>query len=238
MLSPRNHARDNPSLPKPLEEPSLLELLPRLRTRAANKDPKDGDGLSAATAGDSVSASPENRREVLAVAAAALLRQGNAAGVKTAGISTTLAEGRDGGLKTTKQYEAAKAHQHQRQTWGGSYTAAGTPAAASRAATTTTRATYSGSSTERCSPNGEEEVEGDFASGPDWGRTNSFGGDDALKPPSRGNTPLDTMGAPTPLLDAEAAAACLPAFPTFYAAQQLAGAATRAVPLHELELPA
>lgn len=233
----RNHARDNPSLPKPLEEPSLIELLPRLRTRAANKGAKDDDGLSAASASKSVPASPKNRESALAVATAALLGQGNPANVKAAGIATTLAEGRETGATAPKQYETAKAHQQQQQTWGGSYTAAGTPAAASRAATTTTRATYSGSSTERCNPNGEEEVDGDFASGTDWGRKNSFGGDDALNPPSRGGTPFDTMWVPTPLLDAEAAAACLPAFPTFYAAQQLAGAVTGAVPLHDLELP-
>ncbi|OEH79556.1 pumilio-family RNA binding repeat domain-containing protein [Cyclospora cayetanensis] len=150
----RSHARENPSLPKPLEEPSLLDLFPRLRSRGANKAPKEGDNLSA-----------------VAAAAAA--------------------------------------------------TGEGLP----------TGATYSGSSTERCTPNGDEEAEADFVPASDWTRKNSLSGEEALSALSRGRSCQQSGlgGPPLSRLYAEGTSpANRASLPAFYSAQQLASAAAAA----------
>lgn len=237
----RNHARDNPSLPKPLEEPSVLDLLPRLRTRGTSKGAKESEELSPATAGDSVSTSSENRGETLAAAAAALLRQANPAAAQTAAaVSAAASEARDSSINPARRYEASKSQQ-QPQSWGGSLGQATVPAAASRVATTTTRATYSGSSTERCSPHAEEEGETDFAPAADWSRKDSSFGGDPLASLQRGRTSpqaVTGMGMPAPGFETNSTSPCQPRFPAFYAAQQLASGTARALPVQDpLEAP-
>ncbi|KAL8275129.1 hypothetical protein Esti_001008 [Eimeria stiedai] len=188
----RTHVRDNPSLPKPLEEvSSLLELPPRFRTRDLNAKETDGSAATAATAaaaaaggggvgGAAAASSTQRRGDALAAAAAALLRQTNAAdgqapAAAAASASTPSTQGEGAAAPTSEinvfsvsaaSQRPASVQQQQQQQQGRGWSNAcmsTSAAAASRAgAGSAAHRGYPSSSSDRGLLAGEHEAGAEF----------------------------------------------------------------------------